>query len=93
MKKSFISPKDAKRTCKSSHPDEISTNICSSRGGGKHQALDNQTRATLINMVEDILDNISLSLVLSHKQRWKSVKGKSYSAITHFLEKLRELDK
>lgn len=59
----------------------------------KRQALDNQTRATLLQMVEDALDNMILSLVLSYKQRCKSVKTKNKSAIIHFLEELRKVDK
>lgn len=59
----------------------------------KHQALDNQTRATLLQMVEDALDNMIFSLVLFYKQRWKSVKTKNKSAIIHFPEELREVDK
>lgn len=38
----------------------------------KHHALDNQTRASLIKIAEDLLDNMSLSLVLSYKDRWKT---------------------
>lgn len=34
----------------------------------KHHALDNQTRASLIKMAEDLLDNMSLGLVLSYKE-------------------------
>lgn len=37
-----------------------------------HHALDNQTRASLIKIAEDLLDNMSLSLVLSYKDRWKT---------------------
>lgn len=59
----------------------------------KHQALDNQTRASLIKMAEDLLDNMSLSLVLSYKERWKTIKGKPKPVIILFLEELRELDK
>lgn len=35
---------------------------------GKRHALDNQTRASLIKMAEDLLDNMSLGLVLSYKE-------------------------
>eukprot|EP00105_Crassostrea_gigas_P037290 XP_019921438.1 PREDICTED: uncharacterized protein LOC109618357 [Crassostrea gigas] len=59
----------------------------------KHHALDNQTRASLIKMAEDLLDNMSLSLVLSYKERWKTVIGKPKPVIILFLEELRELDK
>lgn len=59
----------------------------------KDQALDNQTSSSLIKMAEDLLDNMSLSLVLSYKERWKTIKGKPKPVIILFLEELRELNK
>lgn len=38
------------------------------------QALDNQARATLIKMTEDIQDNMSLSPVLSYKKKSEDCK-------------------
>lgn len=37
-----------------------------------------------IKMTEDLLDSMSLSLVLSYKQSRKTVKGKPKSTIIHF---------